>query len=101
MRREQPKKNRRTAKTFASQDESQATKVKTYVEAESTPWFKANDSTPENTQINKYITARFSEFNDNELIDFLKNSKPYRKIVSDIRDAYIFTEKKSARRKAA
>ncbi len=63
-----------------------------YVEVESTPWFDVNCCDDEKQQIDNYISKRFNEFQDSELLEFLRNNAKYRKIVSNVRKVYIETD---------
>ena len=63
-----------------------------YFEAESKPWFDLACCDDENQQIDNYINNRFNEFNDSELLEFLRNNAKYRKIVSNVRKVYVETD---------
>ncbi|MCD4658025.1 MAG: hypothetical protein K8S87_10855 [Planctomycetes bacterium] len=63
-----------------------------YFEEESNPWFDVNCCDDEKQQIDNYINRRFNEFNDSELLEFLKTNAKFRKIVSNVRQVYIKTD---------
>ena len=72
-----------------------------YVEHESNPWFDIKSTEAEHTQIDNYINNRFKEFEDAELLVFLKGNMKFRNIVSDIRNVYIKTDDSNRRKRAA
>ena len=67
-----------------------------YNERESKPWFDVTCCEAEEVQIDNYINERFKEFNDDELLQFLKTNSKFRNIVSDIRNVYVKTSGRKA-----
>ena len=74
------------------QNQNSSKTANAYVEAESNPWFDVNCCDDEKQQIDNYINNRFDEFNDSELLEFLKHNAKFRSIVSNVRKVYIETD---------